>query len=596
MGRIARTTVIGALALVAPLALGGAPAAADNLAPPTDIGYQVLTEDVYDPMDVQVAPDGRVIIGQRDGKIRIWSQDGTLTTAVQLPVNAARDCVDCAETINDDGGIYSMILDPHFAKNGWVYVWYCRAHSGNPRTNLEDWRLSRLTLKPNSTIDRRSEKVLFTAKAWYLDPEGSQAHYGGVLEFLPDGTLLLGTGDETDPKSDGGYGPRDNTIAQGYYWNAELTAQNPASTWGKILRMNPDGTVPDGRTKGVRANPFIGKYAVDPYIPDGTNHVMHYNPWSRKIPKNNRIRFNPYVYALGFKQPWRGSIDPKTGNLFMSEVGPDAQADDAQKGPQAYEEINTVPFGGGTNYGWPRCIGPNLPYHDYDWAKQVDRGVLSCTGMTAPTIYYNTTNGESWAPYVGVGAKTSEVPAYYPPSTGSLALPARFFNNAFLVEWSRGYIYGLPVTGGQLDVNASDWNIVRPPVPGVTFVGVGQKGVVPAQAGTLAGMLPAIDAAVGKDGAVYFVEYGSGYGNNPLSRLSRITCSGCAPNPAKDFPHTAGVPVVTAAHAYAPKPVVATPLKKSGATSLIPSAPVGALAAIGVLGLVGLRRRRVTPG
>jgi glucose/arabinose dehydrogenase len=587
-----RRTLVGAAVLSAvALAVPAVPATAGVTDPPTDFGYQVLTEDVYDPMDVQVAPDGRVIVAQRDGKLKIWHQNGKLSTAIHLPVNAARGCVDCAETINDDGGIYAMTLDPHFAKNGFVYLWYDRAHSGNPATNLEDWRLSRLTLKGNDKIDPKSEKVLFSAKAWYLDPEGSQAHYGGVLEFLPDGTLLLGTGDETDPKSDGGYGPRDNTAKQGYYWNAELTAQNPASPWGKILRFNPDGSVPNGRTKGVRANPFIGKYAVDPYIPNGTNHVMHYNPWGKKIPANNKIKFNPYVYALGFKQPWRGSVDPKTGNLFIGEVGPDAQADDSQKGPQAYEEINTIPAGGGTNHGWPRCIGPNLPYHDYDWAKQVDRGVLSCKGMTGPSIWYNETQGGTWAGYVGAGAKTSEMTTFVPPSNGSLALPNRFDNNVLLMEWSRGYMYGVPVKNGKLDVTPTNWNLIRPALPGVTFVGVGQKGL-PAQAGTLAGVLPVIDAAVGRDGAAYMVEYGSGYGNNPLSRLSRLICSGCTPNPAKDFVHTPGVNVVSAAQAFVPARVAPVVPRPAHASSVLTPTSGGVLAAGLLLGLVGLRRRR----
>jgi glucose/arabinose dehydrogenase len=562
--------------------------------PPTDIGYQILTEDVYDPMDVQVAPDGRVIVAQRDGKIKIWSQDGALKQAIHLPVNAARGCTTCAETINDDGGIYSMVLDPHFATNGWIYLWYDRAHTGNPATNLEQWRLSRLTLKPNSTIDPKSEKVLFSAKAWYLDPEGSQAHYGGMLEFLPDGTLLLGTGDETDPKSDGGYGPRDNTVAQGYYWNAELTAQNPASTWGKILRFNPDGSVPDGSKKGVRANPFIGKSAIDPYIPDGTNHVMHYNPWSKKIPKNNRIAYNPYIYALGFKQPWRGTVDPKTGNLFIGEVGPDAQADDPQKGPQAYEEINAIPFGGGTNHGWPRCIGPNLPYMDYDWAKQVSRGPLSCKGMTSPVIWYDDSDGKNWAPYVGVGAKTSEITTYIPPSNGALALPKRFAGNALLMEWSRGFMYGVPIAGGKLNVDPSSWNMIRPPVPGVTFVGLGQGNTLPKQSGTLAGVLPTIDAASGRDGAIYMVEYGSGYGNNPLSRLSRLTCQGCSANPAKDFVHTPGVPVVTAAQAFRPAKIATAAAPTEGRDLHLVTVPHGAVALpLLVLIAVGVRRRRL---
>jgi len=110
---LAAAAVVAVCAMVAPPT-----AQASIVTPPTDFTYQVLTEDVYDPMVVDVAPDGRVVIGQRDGKIKVWHQDGKLRTAIQVPVNAARGCVDCAETINDDGGIYSMVLDPHFSRNG----------------------------------------------------------------------------------------------------------------------------------------------------------------------------------------------------------------------------------------------------------------------------------------------------------------------------------------------------------------------------------------------------------------------------------------------------------------------------------------------
>jgi glucose/arabinose dehydrogenase len=586
---LASTAVLGVVAMMA------APSAqAGLLDPPTDFTYQVLTEDVYDPMVVQALPDGRVVVGQRDGKLKIWQQNGTLKTAVQLPVNAARSCVDCAEAINDDGGIYSMVQDPQFAKNGYLYLWYNRAHTGNPKTNLEEWWLSRVTLKTNSTIAKSSEKVLFRAKSWYLDPEGSQAHYGGILEFLPDGTLLLGTGDEVDPKCDGGYGPRDNTPDKGHFCNAELTAQNPSSAWGKILRFNRDGSYPDGSKKGVRANPFIGRQVINPYIPDGKNHVMKYYVASKpKHPKP--IEFLPYAYALGFKQPWRGSVDPHTGNMFFGEVGPDAQADDAQKGPQAYEEINTVRFGGGQNFGWPRCMGPNIPYHNYDWAKQVDNGPLDCSKMTPPRIYYTGSDGLQWRPLVGAGPKTSQATVYYKPNKGSLALPSRFFDNVILTDWSRNYAYGVPVSKGQLVTDIQQWNVIRPPVPSGTFVGLPVKGF-PASAGNLATMMAPLDADQGRDGAYYMVEYGGGYGNNPLSRLSRLICSGCTPNPAKDFVHPAGVPAVSAADAFNPAPVSAVPLHQAPASTGPLTAPrvAGGLLAILVVG-VGWRRRASIP-
>jgi len=581
---LAGTAVLGLLALATP-------AHASPASPPTDFTYQVLTEDVYDPMDVEVAPDGRVIVAQRDGKIRIWHQDGKLKTAIQLPVNAARGCVDCAETVNDDGGIYGMTLDPHFARNGYIYLWYNRAHTANPATNLEEWWLSRITLKPNDTIARSSEKVLFRAKSWWADPEGSQAHYGGVLAFLPDGTLVLGTGDEVDPKCDGGYGPRDDTPDKGHFCNAEMTVQNPSSPWGKLLRFNADGSVPDGSKRGVKANPFIGRKAVNPYIPDGRNHLMKYYVASRpKHPK--AIAYLPQIYALGFKQPWREAIDPHTGTMFMGDVGADATYDDPQKGTASHEELNTVPYGGGGNYGWPRCQGA-YAYHDYDWARQVDHGVLDCSKMVQPNVYYSTTQGHQWSSVVGVGSKTSEPTVYYTANKGSLALPSRFFDHVMYSDWSRDFLYGVPVAKGKLDVDPTHWELVRPPVTSTTFVGVGQKGLVPSAAGNLATMMAPIAGAEGRDGAYYFVEYGTGYGNNPLSRLSRLVCTGCTANPAKDFVHTPGVPVVTAAEAFRPAPVAPVVLasaKVSHASGYLMGSAAAGLALVGI----GWRRRRLT--
>jgi glucose/arabinose dehydrogenase len=583
---LATAAVLGLIGLVAV-----PPAHANPLTPPTDFSYQVLTEDVYDPMDVAVAPDGRVLVAQRDGKIRVWHQNGTLKTAIQLPVNAARDCVDCAEKINDDGGIYAMALDPHFAKNGYVYLWYGRAHTGNPVTNLEEWWLSRVTLKPNDTISKKSEKVLFKAKSWYLDPEGSQAHYGGVLEFLPDGTLVLGTGDDVDPKCDGGYGPRDNTKASGHFCNGEMTVQNPSSPWGKLLRFNPDGSVPDGSKKGVRANPFIGKKTVNPYIPDGRNHLMKYYVPSK--PKRAKaIAFLPQIYALGFKQPWRGAVDPKTGVMWLGDVGADSQYDDPQKGTQSMDELNRVPFGGGGNYGWPRCQG-NGSYHDYDWQNSVDHGVLDCSKMVLPDVYYSGSNGFSWAPLVGAGPKTGQATLVYQANKGSLALPSRFNDHLIYTDWSRNFAYGVPVVKGKLNLDITSWELIRPPIPSGTFVGLPLS--LPKEAANLATLMAPMDADQGRDGAYYFVEYGGGYGNNPLSRLSRLICQGCTPNPAKDFVHTPGVPVVDAAHAVNPAPPAALPTKAATRAASPVTAPrvAGAAIALVLLG-IGVSRRRVT--
>jgi hypothetical protein len=162
------------------------------------------------------------------------------------------------------------------------------------------------------------------------------------------------------------------------------------------------------------------------------------------------------------------------------------------------------------------------------------------------------------------------------------------------MEWSRGFMYGVPIAGGKLNVDPSSWNMIRPPVPGVTFVGLGQGNTLPKQSGTLAGVLPTIDAASGRDGAIYMVEYGSGYGNNPLSRLSRLTCQGCSANPAKDFVHTPGVPVVTADQAFRPAKVAAAATSREGRSLRLgtTSQSAWALPVLLLLVGIGLRRRR----
>jgi cytochrome c len=287
-------------------------------------------------------------------------------------------------------------------------------------------------------------------------------------------------------------------------------------------------------------------------------------------------------------------VDPHTGNLFFGEVGPDAARDDAAKGPQAYEEINTVTYGGGGNYGWPRCMGPKLPYGDYDWAKGVSRGSLDCSKTVAPSIYYTGSDGFDWAPLVGAGTKTSEALVYYPCNKGSLALPARFHEGIVLADWQRGYAYGVPVSKGQLVTDTSQWSVIRPPIPTTVFVGVGRGGVVPKAANTLATMIAPLDGAVGRDGAVYLVEYGTGYGNNPLSRLSRLVGGVRPPNPSRDFIHTPGVPVVSAKDAFNPAPVAAVrPTKATKHLVTTPTVAAGSLLAL-ALG-VGLWRRRSVP-
>jgi hypothetical protein len=295
-----------------------------------------------------------------------------------------------------------------------------------------------------------------------------------------------------------------------------------------------------------------------------------------------------------------------SGAIVVSEVGPDAGADDPKRGPRGFEELNRVPYGGGTHYGWPRCIGPNWAYVDVDWKKMKTHGKLDCSadapiarpigskkttvaGMTGAKLWYSsglcdgtedkttTYDCDQW-PIVGSGGKTSEPVEFYPADTkGPLRLPKRYNNRLLVLEWSRNFILSIgsdPETG-KLNVNNKDMWLVTPPAYSVNPGSSNPQGVVSAERGRF--WSPA-DGEVGPDGAFYFLEYGATYYTPGNGRLSRIKCAGCMPSDAsKNY----GLDVEV-------EPTRASLVPIEGVTPLSLAAIVALVASLAI----GIRRRR----
>ena len=452
---------------------------------------------------------------------------------------------------HEEGGLHGLLLHRNFAKNNKIFVY--RSVAGTRKEVAPDlywgeFHLSTFVLDPQTNLlDASSEEVILKVPAEW----DHCCHYGGDLDYLPDGTMTLAVGDDVDASSSGGYGPRDKSAP---WLNAELTAANPADMRGKILRFNEDGSVPDGKVAGVRANPFIGMEGYNPYIKDSKKNV--YVGKRAGKPGDGWIKFNPYVYAMGFKQPWRVAVHP-SGTLYVSEVGPDAGADDPKRGPRGFEEIDRVPFGGGTHYGWPRCIGPNWAYTDVNWKNMKTHGKLDCSGkapiarrigskkptvkgMTGATMYYaaglcdgtenktTTYDCDKW-PIVGSGGKTSEPVAFYPANAdGPLRLPKRYNNRLLILEWSRHFMLsvGSDPRTGKLNLNNKDMWLVTPPQASANPGTSNPQGTASFQRGRF---LSPVDGEVGPDGAFYFLEYGAFYYAPGHGRLARIKCAGCMP-------------------------------------------------------------------
>ena len=553
---------------VGAIALGTiSPAAAQipMIADPT-IEHQVLVSGLADPTALAVTNDGRVIWVQREGRVMVRHQDGSVVMAARLPVDAfdrtqtaggqyggGATCPrgdECPASFElAEGGIHGILLAPDFDTTGHIYLYYtvvgslgqpvdppkmpgARGDFAGPNALGGDdtegkFRLSRFTLI-GDTLDLESEVGLFENPAeWF-----HCCHYGGDMEWLSDGTLVMTVGDDTISSESGGFSPHDQRLGQEYN-NADKTSQNLADRRGKVLRIDIRDVDGDGSDIPTD-NPFLTVAGAD-----------------------------PYVYARGFRSNYRLDVNPDNDTVYVSTVGPDGLTPDPNRGPQAHEEVEVIPPGGGTNHGWPRCIANNVPYNEYDFETGQAGAKFSCAGMTPAPFWY--AHGPSQtSPYVQMAAGGGTVIAgavYKRPATGALRLPATYDNQFIWMEHSRDQIWRVPV-----NANGSLANLPSDLVPVV-----------------YQGLLSPTDAQVGPDGALYVVEYGGGTWNNTNGRISRIICADCAPS-AADYGPGVAVTDPTAALAVAGLPVT---------EESVPMAPLWAL--LGVAGLLvarGLRRRR----
>jgi aldose sugar dehydrogenase len=455
------------------------PAYDANPLPLGGVEHVVLTEQVEDPTSIEVADDGRVFIAERKGHIRVWHQDGTLEEIGWIDTSAAA-CSFCSDTGNEEGGIHGLLLDRDFAETNLLYVYYSVPSSDveldtvwtpalgeqplDPAEGVQ--RLSTFELDADGKLDLGSETVILENPAHWEQC----CHYAGDLEWMPDGTVVLSTGDDAAHSESDGYSPHDRRPGREEA-NAERTSQNPLDRRGKILRFNPDGTVPDD-------NPHVGD--------DG---------------------YDPYVYAMGFRNPYRISVGPD-GSVYVGNVGPDAFVANPNRGPQGFDEWERIPPAGGTNHGWPWCIADNKPYIEYDFASGTSGEPFDCSGMIPAEVYYPYLQSTEFPTITYSGPLRAAMmgPIYDHDGTGALALPAAFRDKLIVGEFGRRNLHAV-----SLDADGSMTAEIFP---------------------FMLALRSPIDFEVGPDGALYVVEYGFGFYNNADSRISRITCLACDPDPA----------------------------------------------------------------
>ncbi len=180
---------------------------------------ETFVDGLEHPWSLVFLPDGRALVTERPGRLRLIDADGRL---VEAPVKGTPEVY-----ADSQGGLMGLALHPDHADNGWIYLTLAHGSAGANATRVVRGRL---------TDGRWSDnEVLFTARPWKDTP----VHYGGRMAFLPDGTLLVSIGD--------GFDYREH-------------AQRLDSHLGKIVRIGDGGSVPVdnpfGRQEGARPEIF----------------------------------------------------------------------------------------------------------------------------------------------------------------------------------------------------------------------------------------------------------------------------------------------------------------------------------------------------
>ncbi|HEX6058010.1 MAG TPA: PQQ-dependent sugar dehydrogenase [Gemmatimonadaceae bacterium] len=313
---VPRGAALAAALLLAAAACGERAARTELAATPPDetrFTRRVLVDGLDEPMQLEFDARGRVWWIQRGGGIlRLDESSGTVDSLGTIPV-----------MLSGEAGLIGMLLDRDFERTRWIYAYY--SAPGEAR----EMRLSRFTIPERDggeRIDLASEVVMLR---W---PWDRASHMGGGMVWDAAGNLYLSTGENSEPTQ---YNPVHWTTEGGAGQDAQRTAANSNDLRGKILRIRP------------RAD---GSYA----IPSG-------NLFPPRTP-NAR----PEIYVMGTRNPWRLSIDSRTGWLHWGDVGPDAGKDSVGIGPMGYDEFNVATSAG--NYGWPYVIGYNRAYNAFDEA------------------------------------------------------------------------------------------------------------------------------------------------------------------------------------------------------------------------------------
>ena len=264
-----------------------------------------VARDLEYPWGLAFLPGGRMLVTEKPGRLRVVATDGTLSPPVTgLPDVDARG----------QGGLLDVALDPAFASNHFIYWSYAEARDGG---------VNNTAVARGALVDGAAPRVDNAQAIYHQSPSlKSTAHFGSRLVFARDGTLFVTQGERS--------------ITEG-----RMQAQRMDGLLGKIVRINPDGTIP-------KDNPFVGQAGA-----------------------------RPEIWSLGHRNVQGATLNPATGELW-----------EVEHGARGGDEINIARKG--KNHGWP-TIAYGIEYA----GGPILGGLTATEGMEQPRYYWDPVIGPS---------------------------------------------------------------------------------------------------------------------------------------------------------------------------------------------------------
>ena len=426
-----------------------------------------LSEKLDEPTELAVLDNGKVLFTQRKGLLKVYNPIKKTTKVV----------ADLNVFTGNEYGLMGLNIDPNYNKNHWIYLYYS-PHSGQPDTAQ---RLSRFVYDEiKDTLVMSSEKIVLRVPVKRI----GCCHTGGSIDWDAQGNLYLSAGDDTNPFNSEGFAPIDNKEGRSG-WDARYTSSNTNDLRGKILRIKPqdDGTytIPEGNL-----------------FPKGTEKAR------------------PEIYVMGNRNPYRISVDKRTGFLYWGEVGPDAGENSDKYGSRGYDEMNQARKAG--YFGWPLFVADNKAYNQRDfkkdstWAKfdplhpindsPHNTGLRELPPAQKAFIYYPYKESPEFGEIVGKGGRNAMGgPVYYAgdyDANSKVKFPSYLEGKFFAYDWMRDWInlVSMKANGDFLSMERF--------MPNTKFS-------------------HPMDMMFAKDGSLYMLEYGQNwFAQNDDARLTHI--------------------------------------------------------------------------